>query len=106
MLGNLVDNAIRYTPRGGGVTLRVQSEKGAAVLEVEDTGPGIPADQRARVFDRFYRVPGQDSGGEGSGLGLSIVKRVVERHGGQIALDAGRRGAGLKVTIRLSSGTS
>jgi len=106
MLGNLVDNAIRYTPRGGGVTLRVQSEKGAAVLEVEDTGPGIPADQRARVFDRFYRVPGQDSGGEGSGLGLSIVKRVVERHGGQIALDAGRRGAGLRVTIRFSPGTS
>jgi two-component system, OmpR family, sensor kinase len=106
MLGNLVDNAIRYTPPGGAVALRVRSEPGAVVLEVEDTGPGIPADQRTRVFDRFYRVPGQDAGAGGSGLGLSIVRRVVERYGGQITLDEGRAGIGLRVTIRFVPGTS
>jgi len=105
MLGNLVDNAIRYTSRGG-VVVRVQQMGSDAVLEVEDTGAGIPADERARVFDRFYRVPGQKTEEEGSGLGLAIVKRVVDRHGGRISLDSGTGGSGLRVTVQLPSGNS
>jgi two-component system, OmpR family, sensor kinase len=106
MLGNLVDNAIRYTSRGG-VVVRVQRRGGHAVLEVEDTGAGIPADQRERVFDRFYRVPGQKlEEDEGSGLGLAIVKRVADRHGGRITLDSGAGGSGLRVTVQLPAGNS
>ncbi len=104
MLGNLVDNAIRYTPRGGTVTVRARAEGPDAVLEVEDSGPGIPADQRDRVFDRFYRVPRQDETVEGSGLGRAIVKRVIDRHRGRIALDSGKGGSGLRVSIRLPAG--
>jgi two-component system OmpR family sensor kinase len=104
LLGNLVDNAIRYTPQGGAVTVHALAEGADVVLAVEDTGPGIPADQRARVFDRFYRVPGRAAGGEGSGLGLAIVKRVVDRHQGQVSLDSGTGGLGLRVTVRLPRG--
>ncbi len=106
MLGNLVDNAIRYTPRGGTVIVRTRADGADAVLEVEDSGPGIHPDQRERVFDRFYRVPTQDASEEGSGLGLAIVKRVVDRHRGRISLDSGAAGAGLRVTVRLPTGKS
>jgi signal transduction histidine kinase len=105
MLGNLIDNAVRYTPRGGTVTVRARAEGSDALLEVEDSGPGIPADQRDRVFDRFYRVPRQDASEEGSGLGLAIVKRVVDRHRGRISLDTGEAGSGLRVTIGLPAVT-
>jgi len=105
MLGNLVDNAIRYTERGG-ITVRVRSADGQAIVEVEDTGAGIPAEERSRVFDRFYRMPGQSTGEEGSGLGLAIVKRVVDWHGGQINLASGASGAGLRVTVSLPFGNS
>jgi two-component system OmpR family sensor kinase len=105
MLGNLVDNAIRYTSRGG-VIVRVQQRGGEVVLEVEDTGTGIPAEERARVFDRFYRVPGQKIEEEGSGLGLAIVKRVADRHGGRITLDNGADASGLRVTVQLPAGNS
>ena len=105
MLGNLVDNAIRYTERGG-ITVRVRSGDGQAIVEVEDTGEGIPDEERSRVFDRFYRVPGQSAGEEGSGLGLAIVKRVVDWHGGQISLASGASGTGLCVTVSLPVGNS
>jgi two-component system OmpR family sensor kinase len=105
MLGNLVDNAIRYTSRGG-VIVRVQQAGSDVALEVEDTGAGIPIDERARVFDRFYRVPGQETEEEGSGLGLAIVKRVAERHGGHVTLDSGPGGSGLRVTVHFPSGNS
>ena len=74
---NLVDNAVRYCPRGGRVDVRVHAEAGQAVLEVDDSGPGIPASERPRVFDRFYRRAESPPGG--SGLGLAIVKSVAER---------------------------
>jgi two-component system sensor histidine kinase TctE len=80
MLENLVDNAIRYTP-GGSVSLRCYAGIDTAVLEVEDTGPGIAAEERERVFDRFYRSESATEGG--SGLGLAIVRRIAERHGGR-----------------------
>lgn len=79
LLRNLVDNSIRYTPPGGSVTVCVRHHGGAAFLEVEDTGPGIPESERHRVFDRFYRILGTNV--DGSGLGLAIVREIAEQHG-------------------------
>ena len=98
MLGNLVDNALRYTPRGGRVDVAVHSGNDV-VVTVADTGPGIPAAERERVFDRFYRRLG--SGVEGSGLGLAIVREVVVRHGGSVTLGEAAGGSGLRVEVRL-----
>ncbi len=98
LMENLVDNAIRYTPAGQ-VTLRVGLDGSQALFEVEDSGPGIPAAERARVFDRFYRGEGAPAGG--TGLGLAIVRRVAERHGGSVELAGGAGGRGLLVRVRL-----
>jgi two-component system sensor histidine kinase TctE len=84
MLGNLIDNAIRYTQPGGQVTVRVSREPGNLLLSVEDNGPGIPESEREAVLERFHRVLG--TGVEGAGLGLSIVREIVTRHRGQIRL--------------------
>jgi two-component system sensor histidine kinase TctE len=101
LVTNLIDNALRYGGDGGSVTVRVRNGSGRTVLEVEDAGPGITADLRSRVFERFYRIPGATA--PGSGLGLSIVKDIVEHHGGTIVLrDARPLGAprpGLRVTV-------
>jgi two-component system, OmpR family, sensor kinase len=107
MLNNLVENAIRYTPADGRVSVIVRRGDGESIVEVDDSGPGIPEDQRGRVFDRFYRATGRhslgESGGdsEGTGLGLAIVKRVVDRHSGRIDLGVGSGGTGLSVIVRL-----
>ncbi|MDP2809038.1 MAG: ATP-binding protein [Rhodocyclaceae bacterium] len=98
MLGNLVDNAVRYTPAGGRVDVDVRQESSSAVLSVADNGPGIPAAERERVFDRFYRLAGADM--PGSGLGLAIAKQVTTLHGGRIEL-ADAPGGGLMVRITL-----
>jgi two-component system sensor histidine kinase TctE len=84
MLSNLIDNALRYTPAGGSVTVRVRSDAGQAILEVEDTGPGIAAAERAHVFERFYRI--LDNSAPGSGLGLAIVREIAQQHGADIDL--------------------
>ncbi|OWW20312.1 sensor histidine kinase [Noviherbaspirillum denitrificans] len=85
LLSNLISNAIRYTPAGGTVTARSgMDSQGQAFIEVEDTGPGIPAQEHERVFDRFYRPSGSTSAG--TGLGLAIVKEVAERHEATITL--------------------
>jgi two-component system sensor histidine kinase TctE len=86
MLNNLIDNSLRYTPALGSVTVRVSANKSQrlAILEVEDTGPGIPISERAHVFERFYRILGTDV--EGSGLGLAIVREIAIRHGVDIEL--------------------
>jgi len=98
MLVNLVDNALRYTPADGRVTVGVAREGDEAVLWVEDNGPGIPQAERAQVFERFYRIIGTEP--EGSGLGLAIVREVVDGAGGTVTLgDA--TGGGLLVTVRL-----
>jgi two-component system, OmpR family, sensor kinase len=101
MIRNLLDNALRYTPSGGRVDIGVHGADGVAVLQVEDTGPGLAADDLERVFEPFYR--GSEPQGDGSGLGLSIVKRTVERLGGTIALEniAGSDRTGLRVTVHL-----
>lgn len=97
MLGNLVDNAIRYTPAGGTVDIALRLSGREAVVEVSDTGPGIPQEDRARVFDRFYRREGTHV--PGSGLGLAIVKNVADRHHASILLENRSPGPGLRVAI-------
>lgn len=84
LLRNAVDNALRYTPEGGRVDLRLLATDGAFVIEVQDSGPGIPPDDLERVFEPFVRLPG--SAGEGSGLGLSIVRQIAQRLGGEVTL--------------------
>ncbi|MGE0352899.1 MAG: sensor histidine kinase [Gemmatimonadales bacterium] len=98
----LLDNAIRYTPRGGTVTVRVHPREGQAILEVEDTGIGIPDTERARVFERFYRGrTARQMAPEGSGLGLPIAEWIVQRHGGNLAL-APVEPRGTRVTVALA----
>ena len=84
LLSNLIDNALRYTPAGGSVTVRVRRDGagGPALLEVEDTGPGIAPSERERVFERFYRILGSNT--QGSGLGLAIVREIAQQHGAEI----------------------
>jgi two-component system OmpR family sensor kinase/two-component system sensor histidine kinase QseC len=95
---NLVDNAVRYAPPSSRVEVRVQHEGPAAVLQVDDAGPGIPPGERERVFDRFYRLrAGEDA--EGTGLGLAIVKSVAAAHRAAVSLDTSPLG-GLRVTVR------
>lgn len=87
MLSNLIDNAIRYTPRGGEVTVALSQRDGNVVLEIMDNGIGISVEERALVFNRFYRV--EDSAGEGCGLGLAIVKEIVLAHHAEISIRDG-----------------
>ncbi len=98
MLVNLVDNALRYCPRGSCVTVMVERVGDVAVLAVHDDGPGLPPGEEERVFERFYRVPGTKAAG--SGLGLSIVKEVAEAAGGSVRAFR-PLGAGLEVEVRL-----
>jgi two-component system OmpR family sensor kinase len=98
LLKNLVDNAIRYTPDGGRIDLSAAAGKDGATLRVEDTGPGIRPEDRERAFDPFHRATQTDGGG--SGLGLSIVKAIVDRLGGGICLDESPSG-GLAVVVTM-----
>jgi two-component system OmpR family sensor kinase len=105
LIANLVDNALRYAPRGSEVTVSVRARGEAVELEVLDSGPGIPADYRARVFERFQRIPGDAT--HGSGVGLHIVSKIVERHRGSIALEDAHPDAplpGLLVRVSLPAG--
>jgi len=95
---NLVDNAIKYTPGGGRVDLEVRAGVDGATLRVEDSGPGIPAEERERVFDRFYRIAGSEA--SGSGLGLAIIRAIAERHGATLTLGQSERLGGLSATVK------
>jgi two-component system OmpR family sensor kinase len=97
LLRNLVDNAVRYTPPGGRVDVTVESTAAGPRLRVTDDGPGIPPDERLRVFDRFYRRAGTSP--TGSGLGLAIVKAIADAHGASVTLGDGCDGKGLAVTV-------
>jgi signal transduction histidine kinase len=99
LVRNLVDNAVRHTPQGGRVQVRVRQAGDAVLLEVIDTGPGIPAADRERAFDRFYRRASAPEGG--SGLGLAIVRAIAERHGAEVDL-SDAAGGGLHVTVRFT----
>ena len=100
-LSNLVHNALEYSPRGGRVTVRTGRRNGHAFLEVEDDGPGIAPRERARVLERFYRVPGTP--GTGSGLGLAIVREIAASHAANIAIADGASG-GCRVEITFPHG--
>jgi signal transduction histidine kinase len=103
LVGILVDNSIRYTPRGGAIDVRVFPNNGAATLEVADTGIGISPSDRPRIFERFYRTPdARRAAPDGSGLGLSIAYWIAERHNGTITLEP-REGGGTVVRVGLSS---
>jgi two-component system sensor histidine kinase TctE len=102
LVANLVDNALRYTPAQGVVTVSVLREGAAVILRVEDNGPGIPAEDRARVFERFSRLQPGDT--PGCGLGLAIVQEVALALGAEIQLSDPPEGTGLVVTVRCPAG--
>jgi len=97
---NLADNAVRYSPPGSRIELRVAIEEGAATLQVDDAGPGIPPGDRERVFDRFYRRTEHEE--SGTGLGLAIVRGVAQQHGASVTLGDSPLG-GLRATVRFEA---
>ncbi len=99
LVRNLVDNAIRHSPRGAQVDVAVEASGGQATLTVDDAGPGLPLTERERAFDRFYRRAADSE--PGSGLGLAIVRSVAQRHGAQVKLSDAPLG-GLRVSVRLA----
>jgi signal transduction histidine kinase len=101
LVGNLLDNAIKYTPEGGRVRISVMPRGGRIVLQLADSGPGIPPADRGRVLERFYRRVGNTA--SGAGLGLSIVQRICELYGAEIALLDGDDGQGLCVEVSFPS---
>jgi signal transduction histidine kinase len=103
LLEALLDNALRYTPRGGQVGLRAAQATGAIELEVWDTGPGIAEEERSKVFDRFYRgSAAEQSGQPGTGLGLAIAKAIADAHRAPLWIE-GREGGGTAVKLRLKA---
>jgi signal transduction histidine kinase len=104
VMGNLLGNAIRYTPAGGQVDFRMRQVGGALVIEVADTGIGISQQDLPRIYEEFYRSPAaRETVPEGSGLGMSIVKAVVERHGGTISVES-EVGKGTRFTVSIPAG--
>jgi two-component system, OmpR family, sensor kinase len=100
LLRNLIDNALKYTPQGGRVDVLLLDEGGGkARLRIEDSGPGIAAAERERVFDRFYRGSELQTQAQGSGLGLAIVKSIAERHGAVLTLERSEALGGLRVDV-------
>jgi two-component system OmpR family sensor kinase len=104
LLRNLLDNAIKYAPEGGTVDVAIGVQQGQAVVEVADSGPGIPLEERDRAFDRFYRVTGGSAAG--SGLGLAIAHSIARRHHAAITLGTSSRLGGLLVTVRFPASKS
>ena len=100
LLGNLIDNAIDFSPQGGVVELRIARVAEGVRIEVADRGPGVPAFALARAFERFYSLPRPDGGARGSGLGLNFVVEIAKLHGGSVALD-NREGGGALATVTL-----
>ncbi len=98
LLSNLVDNALKYTPSGGTVTVIVRERGSRPYLAVEDTGPGIPESERERVRQRFYRLP--NSPGHGSGLGLAIVDEIAELYGAAVTIESGAGGVGTRFSLQ------
>jgi signal transduction histidine kinase len=100
LVANLLENAIRYTPKGGKVSVRAQAEEGQVIVQVSDNGPGIPPADQPYLFDKFFRASNVPGGVPGTGLGLSIVKSIVDSHNGRIWVDS-RLGEGSTFTVVL-----
>ena len=101
LIRNLVDNAVRYTPEGGTVIVRIERQNDHLMLAVSDSGPGIPPEQRSAVLQRFHRL---DQGGQpGSGLGLAIVARIAELHAAQLYLDTSAMTKGLDIRVQFAA---
>ena len=98
MLRNLLDNAVKYTPEGGRVDIGIAHRGEGVELSVDDSGPGLPEGERARVLDRFYRAGEPQT--PGSGLGLAIVKSIADLHGATVSLGASPALGGLRVVVR------
>jgi signal transduction histidine kinase len=104
VLVNLVDNAIKYSPEGGDVEIKLGAANGECLIEVVDEGLGIPSSERERIFEKFYRLdPQQTRGVGGSGLGLYICRELVERMNGRLDVES-EPGRGSRFTVRLPAG--
>ena len=101
----VLDNARRYTPAGGLIKVQARAEDGQVVITVADNGIGIPSDQLARVFERFYKVDSARGIGGGAGLGLPIARRIIDLHGGRITLESAL-GQGTTVRLMLRAAVS
>lgn len=107
VVDNLISNAVKYTPDGGRVEVRVEPGNGRATIEVHDSGVGIPADQLGSLFSKYHRVPGQATAGiSGTGLGLMIIKEIVQAHGGTVAARSAGAGQGTVFVVDLPLGTT
>jgi signal transduction histidine kinase len=101
VLDNLLSNALKFTPAGGHIAVRLGRDNGSLILEVADTGIGIPGDKLDRIFERFYQIDGGTNRRFGGvGLGLSLVKEIVQAHGGTVSVES-RLGEGSIFRVRL-----
>ena len=96
---NLLDNAIKFTPEGGKITLESAAKDGIAEITVRDSGCGVPEEDREKIFDRFFTADRAHTAGKGTGLGLSICKRIMEMHGQSIRLLDTDEGAAFRFTL-------
>ncbi len=102
VLGNLLDNALRHTPRGGRVDVAASADRGQLTITVTDSGDGIAAEHLPHVFDRFYRADAaRDRDHGGAGIGLAIAKALVDAHRGRIAVSSAGPGTGTTFTVTL-----
>lgn len=104
LLKNLLNNAVKFTPEGGSITLDAKPEKESVIISIQDTGIGLTTEQTAHVFDEFYKVDESRHDFDSSGLGLSICKRIVEKHGGKIWVESEGLGKGCIFYFTIKTG--